>query len=303
MQHTYRRRVQLGEVILSQKNMENQKEQNPERRRNLCELLLGVVMLILVAGINLYPMGRLAAHRSVSGISEYYTGAVNKNTAEKAACIVLDAGHGADDPGKIGCNDALEKDINLSVVKKLQQLLEKEGITVVLTRESDSPLYEAGAANRKMSDLNARIAIIEKAQPDLVVSIHQNSYHESSVSGPQVFYYKASEKGKKAADLLQASFDALPEIENRRKAKANDNYYLLLHTSAPLVIAECGFLSNPEEAARLVQETYQEKIASALKTGIQEYLKSQSTSSETTASLTENSYPCTATDIADSEKK
>ena len=121
--------------------------------------------------------------------------------------------------------------------------------------------------------MNARVSIIESADPELVVSIHQNSYHESSVCGPQVFYYKASEKGKQAAEYLQASFDGLEEIDNRRQAKANDNYYLLLHTSAPMVIAECGFLSNPQEAELLVQDSYQEKVAQVLHGGIMEYLK------------------------------
>ena len=122
--------------------------------------------------------------------------------------------------------------------------------------------------------MNARVSIIESAKPDLVVSIHQNSYHESSVCGPQVFYYKASEKGKLAAQCLQASFDGLEEIVNRRSAKANDNYYLLLHTSAPMVIAECGFLSNPEEAELLIQDAYQEKLVRAVYLGAITYLES-----------------------------
>jgi N-acetylmuramoyl-L-alanine amidase len=190
-------------------------------------------------------------------------------------CIVLDAGHGASDPGKIGCNNAEEKDINLSIVQKLKELLEADDVKVVLTRESDEPLYEDSASNKKMSDMKARVAIIESASPNLVVSIHQNSYHESSVSGPQVFYYKTSVEGKKAAEYLQASFDAVEEIDNRRMAKANDNYYLLLHTSAPMVIAECGFLSNPQEADLLIQDSYQEKLAKALHQGIMEYLQSE----------------------------
>lgn len=190
----------------------------------------------------------------------------------KKYCVVLDAGHGADDPGKIGCNDAEEKDINLAIVKKLKQFLEAADVQVVLTRDSDAPLYESSASSKKMSDMRARIATIEKTKPDLVVSIHQNSYHESDIYGPQVFYYKASAQGKLAAEILQASFDGIEEIENRRVAKSNDNYYLLLHTSVPMVIAECGFLSNPTEAQLLVQENYQEKISWVLHLGILQYL-------------------------------
>lgn len=271
-------------------------------RRSICELMLGFLMLgvltlIMVVGIDLRngerPLllqpdikagGSLVydSFTTSGGTGGIETSASGGNQAEGSGqaqdssgfCVVLDAGHGASDPGKIGCNDAKEKDINLSIVQKLKGNLEAKGVKVVLTRESDAPLYDASAANKKMSDMNARVSIIESTLPDLVVSIHQNSYHESSVCGPQVFYYKASEKGKRAAECLQASFDGLEEIDNRREAKANDNYYLLLHTSVPLVIAECGFLSNPREAELLIQDSYQEKVAWVLHLGILEYLNS-----------------------------
>ncbi|MDO5408878.1 MAG: N-acetylmuramoyl-L-alanine amidase, partial [Lachnospiraceae bacterium] len=189
--------------------------------------------------------------------------------------VVLDAGHGAADPGKIGCNGAKEKDINLAVVQKLKGFLEAADVKVILTRESDAPLYDSSAVNKKMSDMNARVSVIESTQPDLVVSIHQNSYHETSVCGPQVFYYKASKEGERAAVMIQNSFSGLQEIENRRLPKANDNYYLLLHTSVPMVIAECGFLSNQKEAQLLVQDSYQERVAWVLHLGILQFCNRQ----------------------------
>ena len=237
-------------------------------RRSICELLMGVCMLILLAGIHLWtdeqPLLQTAS--TTLAYEEF------KMAGSSGYCVVLDAGHGASDPGKIGCNDAKEKEINLAIVQKLKTFLEAQDVEVVLTRDSDEPLYESSASNKKMSDMHTRVSIIEDAAPDLVVSIHQNSYHESSVYGPQVFYYKASEEGKRAAEILQESFSGLDEIENRRVAKANDNYYLLLHTSVPMVIAECGFLSNPQEADLLIQDAYQEKIAWVLHLGILEYL-------------------------------
>lgn len=266
----------------------NSGEESPARR-SLWELFMGIFMLILVAVINMRTDERLLLQPKTdtggslaydqfalwNGADDMEMAVFDGNQTEKNGyCVVLDAGHGASDPGKIGCNDAKEKDINLSIVQKLKKNLEAKGVKTVLTRESDEPLYDESAANKKMSDMNARVSIIESILPDLVVSIHQNSYHESSVYGPQVFYYKASEQGKKAAQYLQASFDGLEEIENRRAAKANDNYYLLLHTSVPLVIAECGFLSNPKEAGLLIQDSYQEKIAGVLCIGIMQYLES-----------------------------
>lgn len=259
--------------------MIEQREKEAERyaaRRSICELLLGVFMLILLAGINLYTDERPLLLHPASQANGTLVYENFKMAGSSGYCVVLDAGHGATDPGKIGCNDAKEKDINLAIVQKLKRFLEAEDIKVVLTRESDEPLYDVSASNKKMSDMNARVSIIESTSPDLVVSIHQNSYHESSVCGPQVFYYKASEDGKRAAEILQASFDRVEEIENRRIAKANDNYYLLLHTSVPMVIAECGFLSNPQEAELLIQDSYQEKVAWVLHLGILQYLNEES---------------------------
>ena len=188
--------------------------------------------------------------------------------------VVLDAGHGAADSGKVGVNGALEKDINLSIVFLLKEELEQQGVEVVLTRESDEPLYSASDSNKKMADMKKRIAIMEEHVPDAVVSIHQNSYPDNSVKGPQVFYYTGSSNGETLAKSIQSSFSlAVGEENNKRQAKANGDYYLLLHTSCVCVITECGFLSNPEEAALLVTEEYQKKIAKAVAEGIMGYLK------------------------------
>ena len=108
-----------------------------------------------------------------------------------------------------------------------------------------------------------------------MVSIHQNSYHEEEVSGGQVFYYKSSEKGKKLAEILQERFTYVLGDENRRLAKANGNYYLLLHVKCPIVIVECGFLSNRKEALLLQEEDYQDRMAWTIHMGILEYLNKE----------------------------
>jgi N-acetylmuramoyl-L-alanine amidase len=193
---------------------------------------------------------------------------------KKKFTVVLDAGHGGSDSGKVGINQKLEKDINLSIVLKLKSYLEQEDVSVVLTREEDKDLFSESATNKKIDDLNKRCSIIEEATPDLAVSIHQNSYHEEEISGPQVFYYKTSEEGKKAAQCIQESFDnVIGKEENTRQIKENDNYYLLLHTKVPTIICECGFLSNGEEADKLATDEYQELIAKNVAQGILIYLK------------------------------
>ena len=186
--------------------------------------------------------------------------------------VVLDAGHGNIDPGKVGADGALEKEINLSITQYLKEYLEESGVTVVLTRKDDSPLYKETDSNKKRGDMSTRIAIIEEADPAIVVSIHQNSYPDSSVSGPQVFYYSASKEGKSLAETIQKSFSYAVEEKKIRTAKANQDYYLLIHTPCPTVICECGFLSNPEECVKLQQEDYQKKVAWSVYLGIMEYL-------------------------------
>ncbi len=210
-----------------------------------------------------------------SGEGSTNTGHESNNASEENQDyhIVLDAGHGAKDSGKVGINGALEKDINLSIVGYLQELLQKEGVKVTLTRADDLPLYEEAADNKKMSDMKHRIQTIEAAAPHAVISIHQNSYTDASVRGPQVFYYTGSTTGEQLAACIQNRFTDLIGEENRRKVKANKDYYLLLHTPVPTVIVECGFLSNPEEAGRLITEEYQQGVAKVVAQGIIDWLQ------------------------------
>ena len=102
---------------------------------------------------------------------------------EEVTTVVIDAGHGGIDPGKVGINDALEKDINLSIAMKLKKYLEQQDIRVIMTRETDMGLYEESDSNKKVRDMKNRLAIMEKTAPALTISIHQNSYPEESVSG------------------------------------------------------------------------------------------------------------------------
>ena len=108
---------------------------------------------------------------------------------------------------------------------------------------------------------------INKTMPQAAVSIHQNSYQDAQIHGAQVFYYSHSEEGKRMAEVMQKALLKADE-ENTRQAKANDTYYLLKRTEVPTIIVECGFLSNPEEAAKLVTPKYQEKLAEAIAEGI-----------------------------------
>ena len=201
--------------------------------------------------------------------------AFSEKDSGKGAVIVIDAGHGGVDPGKVGVSGILEKDINLAIAKKLQARLEQDGMQTVMTREEDTGLYREGASNKKREDMEARVRLIAEAKPELVVSIHQNSFPDASCTGAQMFYYKDSEESKKLAETLQKKFPELLSDGNTRQAKANSDYYLLRKTACPIVIAECGFLSSPKEEALLSAPEYQEKVADVLYQGIREYLAGQ----------------------------
>lgn len=180
--------------------------------------------------------------------------------------VVIDAGHGGYDPGKIGVNNALEKDINLQIAGKVKERLEENGIEVVMTREEDI------MAETKLADMQKRVSLINRTKPLIAVSIHQNSYSNSSVKGAQVFYYKGSEDGKEAATLMQGELGKM-NGENVREIKENNNFYMLKKTKVPTIIVECGFLSNAQEAEKLVSDEYQNALAEAICGGILRWLE------------------------------
>ncbi len=217
-------------------------------------------------GVLLFLMGIIyGSHR----LSVAVAANLNLDKKEEQPTVVVDSGHGGEDPGKIGVNGALEKDINLAIGKMLKEALEKENIQVVLTRDKDEML-----AGSKSEDMKERVKIMNDAKPVLVVSVHQNSYVTEQESGAQVFYYSNSEKGKVLALDLQENLKKL-DTGNRREAKANDTYYILRHTEVPTVIVECGFLSNWEEAEKLTTEVYQQELALAVCDGILQYIREE----------------------------
>lgn len=193
-------------------------------------------------------------------------------TEEAKKVIVVDAGHGGNDPGKVSGNNVLEKDINLQIATKLANELENAGYKVIMTRTEDNGIYKEDDINKKAVDLRARCEIAEKENADLLISIHQNSFSDSSVRGGQTFYYTHSDKGKKMATLIQKHLKSADK-DNTREAKANDSYYLLIHTPCICVIVECGFLSNAAETELLVTDEYQNRLVGSITDGVKEYFE------------------------------
>ncbi len=196
---------------------------------------------------------------------------------QKRVSIVIDPGHGGRDPGKVGVNGALEKDINLAIALKLRNLLEVNDILVIMTRTEDRGLYSESDSNKKRTDLNNRIKIINSSDAVFALSIHQNSFTQENIKGAQVFYHSQSEQGTVLAMALQEQLKETIKDNNHRKAKSNTSYYMLKHTTCPLVIVECGYLSNRTEAALLLDESYQEKMAWAIHLGVMKHLNTVKT--------------------------
>lgn len=190
--------------------------------------------------------------------------------------IVLDAGHGGIDSGVLGVNTKVkESELNLKIVKKLEEYLLSAGFNVVLTRSSDAGLYGVATSGLKKKDMLKRKQIIEDANPTLVVSIHLNQYSLPSRRGGQVFYREDSDCSKILAQTIQKSFNQMEQASRECSALTGD-YYILNCTDYPSVIAECGFLSNPEDEALLITEKYQADLSYAIFKGVVEYLTVQS---------------------------
>lgn len=229
-------------------------------RRVLTKWFLYLICLIL-----LYFAGNQTA-RGVETLSR------NKiREGQKKAVILIDPGHGGVDPGKVGQDDVLEKDINLQIALKLKTFLEENDISVYMTREEDKGLYDDGAGNKKAQDLKRRVAMMEDIKPDLTVSIHQNSFPDPSVKGAQTFYFTSSKEGKELAETIQEALADLPDGV-KRTAKGNAEYYLLKKASGLVTIVECGFITNREEFKKLCDEYYQEQVAWKIYMGIEKYL-------------------------------
>lgn len=194
--------------------------------------------------------------------------------------VVIDAGHGGNDPGKVGKGDVYEKDINLEIALALQRYLSLQDIYVVMTRSEDVSLSGEGAGSMKSRDMKERIRIANGADADMMISIHQNSFPEEQVKGAQVFYYNKSEEGKKLAESLQEIIKEL-DPENHRQCKSDTSYYLLKNSNIPTVIVECGFLSNEKELKLLQSKYYTDRLAYLLSIGIWQYLQGVETPANT----------------------
>lgn len=185
--------------------------------------------------------------------------------------VVIDAGHGGIDPGSIGFNGTIEKDITLAVAKKLEAYLNQSGTKVIMTREDDTMYYDEDAKTllaKKRQDLSRRVGIANDSKADAFISIHVNSFKEDSRQhGAQTFSQPEFEESYNLSLAIQTKITELLKNTDR-KPKEVDGYFINEKTEMPAVIVEIGFSSNPEEEVLLNDEEYQNKLAYSIYAGI-----------------------------------
>lgn len=199
------------------------------------------------------------------------------STPVSSHVVILDAGHGNPDGGATNSNgEIIESDLNLQITLKLQNLLESANCTVVLTRSDENGIYEAEASSireKKISDMKNRVKIANDSEADILVSIHMNKLEQTQYSGWQTFYKKDDEQSKSLAQKIQMNLNNFIKTENNRNIKSISGIYLSKHVKIPMVIVECGFLSNYEESQLLKTDNYQNNLAWSIYVGIMDYFK------------------------------
>ncbi|MBD2866303.1 MULTISPECIES: N-acetylmuramoyl-L-alanine amidase CwlD [Paenibacillus] len=188
--------------------------------------------------------------------------------------IAIDAGHGGPDGGASSSAGLVEKEVNLAISLYLRDYLQQSGAVVVMTREDDRDLANdatRGYSKRKTEDLHNRVALIENAKADILVSVHLNSIPSAKWKGAQTFYNSANEEGKKLAGFIQSEIRT--NLSNTdRVPKTENTFYLLKALTIPGALVEVGFLSNPEEARLMADAKYQRKVAESIYRGILRYV-------------------------------
>ena len=197
------------------------------------------------------------------GVLIMYTYKVQAILPLSGKIIVIDPGHGMEDPGA-SYGNIYEKDINLSISLYLEKELSKLGASVILTRDGDYDLSTPNALHRKKSDFDNRIKLINESNADFYLSIHLNYLSDTRYSGPQVFYIKNT---KKFAEVIQSSMNNYLDGERKVKKIPSDTY-MYKRISVPGILIECGFLSNRSERDLLIKKEYQKRVATAIKEGI-----------------------------------
>lgn len=174
--------------------------------------------------------------------------------------VFIDAGHGGTDPGALGYGYR-ESDLNLQVAKKVESKLKSKGIDVKMSRNSDI-FYSLSERAEMANDYGA----------DAFVSIHQNSAEAKSANGIETYYNRNKEEDKPLSNDIQTQVISQTGANNR--GVKNAEFTVLVKSKMISALVECGFITNELEVKKLSDSSYQDKLATGIANGIEEYLKS-----------------------------
>lgn len=207
------------------------------------------------------------------GGSRVVTTIAGNQPPEQECRIVIDPGHGGIDGGATSCTGVLESTLNLEISLRLNDLMHLLGIETVMIRRTDTSIHVQGSsiAAQKVSDLKERVRIVNETEDAVLVSIHQNTFTDSRYGGAQVFYAN-TEGSQELASALQSAFTDKLNPGSNRKCKKADGIYLMQHIECTGVLVECGFLSNPEEEAKLRSAEYQQRLCCVIAATISTHL-------------------------------
>lgn len=194
-------------------------------------------------------------------------------TIERQHCIVIDPGHGGEDGGAVSISNLPESGYNLAIAMRLQSLIQLLGYETKMIRTEDISIYREGKslAQKKISDLKERVRIANETNGAVLLSIHQNHFPDPQYDGAQVFYAD-TQGSERLAKQIQSLMISAMNPGSRRQVKKSAGVYLMDHIECPGVLIECGFLSNPQEEAKLRDPGYQKKLSAVISSAVCRYL-------------------------------
>ncbi len=208
----------------------------------------------------------------ISGVAIYSVKRNDVHNPHKNIKVIVDAGHGLPDGGTVGVSGSIESELNLEIARLLRETLEGKGIEVIMTRDNSEGLRDTNSGKwRKTDDMNKRLRIMKTSGADLFVSIHMNHYPEKNVHGLRLFYSKKHPQIKELAELMQLKMASATGAKINTVMAADARLFLMKSPPIPSILAECGFISNPEEEAMLNDDEYKAKLAWAIAEAIEEY--------------------------------
>ena len=234
------------------------------------KFFLGAVLTVLIVMLVSITFGKIVEKRNSEDVS---ASAKSDNVT-----IVIDAGHGGEDPGSVAPDGTLEKDLNLEIANLVKALCILNGSQVKMTRTEDTLLYdyyddlENYTGKKKIYDLKNRLKIAEEHENALYIGIHMNKFSQAKYSGTQIYYSKNNPQSYVVASSMAKSIKEYLQPSNNRQIKgADSSIYILNNIENPAILVECGFLSNENELNLLKSEEYRAKLALIIFSSICDY--------------------------------